>query len=278
MSRLGDFENEIVDRLETATVSGSAAFARIVGASGGWRPANRDAIFRERMPAAYVAFVEEPAAPEVRDAVRGAKFVVLIAARSLRVDGDARHGETGETGAFALIDAVRAVLDDYEIDDGLQLVCVHVRFVEADARSAVYELLYRVWPVVAEEEPPLLKFKDENLVGTLSRMELEVGPTQADSLEVEYHNKNSKFTKALTTGIRTLVWRGEIRAETHEDLNDIEAAIDEFIVGGNEGAVEETSVRTLEDCKILTYFRQGGRTTRDGLVVQAGEILFEQAV
>ncbi|MBK8268022.1 MAG: DUF1834 family protein, partial [Planctomycetes bacterium] len=151
MSRLGNYELDIIAQLETAEISAAPAFESVTGASGGWRAAHREAIFREHLPAAYVAFIEEPCAPEVREQVRGAKFAIFIAARTLRAEADPRHGDGTTTGAFALIDAARAVLDDYEIDEGLRLVCIHAKFIEADGRGAIYELLYRVWPVVVEE-------------------------------------------------------------------------------------------------------------------------------
>ncbi len=153
MSELGDLENAIVSRLQAATVSGSPVFEVVRGVSGGYRGAIRDALRRERMPAAYVAFTEEPKAPEVRAAVRGAKFVVLVADQTLRAESDPRHGDVSTVGTFTLLDEAAEQLDDYEPSTGLRLVDVHRRFVEADDRLAVYELLYRVWPVV---DPALL--------------------------------------------------------------------------------------------------------------------------
>ncbi len=148
MSRLGDLENTIVTLLADALIGGAPAFETVRGVSGGFRPALRDALRRERMPAAYVAFTEDPTAPEVRDEVRGARFSVLVAARTLRLESNPRHGDDDATGAFELLDVVRAQLDGYEPETGFQLLNLREKFIEADDRVAIYESLYRVWPVV----------------------------------------------------------------------------------------------------------------------------------
>lgn len=150
MTPLAELEIGIVNRLQEALLGGERVFTVVRGVSGGYRPALRDALRRERPPAAYVAFTEEPTAPETSAATRGARLVVLVAARALRPNTDPRH-DSGTPGAFALIATVRRELDDYDIMEGLRLVNLHVKFVEADERFAVYELLYRAWPVV---EPP----------------------------------------------------------------------------------------------------------------------------
>ncbi len=154
MSELGDIENAVVTRLAAATISGSPVFDTVRGVSGGYRAVIRDAMRRERMPAAYVAFIEEPTAPEVKPSVRGAKFVVLIAERALRLESDPRHGDADTLGAFTLLDETREELDDYQLTANLQLINLHQKFVEADDRVAVYELLYRVWPIPDAEDAP----------------------------------------------------------------------------------------------------------------------------
>lgn len=154
MSQLGDLENALVTRLTAATLAGSPVFQTVRGVSGGFRPAIREAIRRERMPAAYVAFTDEPTAPEVKTAVRGSRFVVLVADRALRVESDPRHGDVNSLGAFTSLEQARLELDGYEPVGGLRLLNLHQKFVEADDRVAVYELLYRVWPVPPEVLAP----------------------------------------------------------------------------------------------------------------------------
>ncbi len=154
MSELGDIEDAVVTRLAAATISGSPVFDTVRGVSGGYRAVIRDALRRERMPAAYVAFIEEPTAPEVKPSARGSRFVVLVAARALRLESNPRHGDAGSLGAFTLLDEARAELDDYQPSADLQLINLRQKFVEADDRVAVYELLYRAWPIADTEDVP----------------------------------------------------------------------------------------------------------------------------
>ncbi len=160
MSRLGDLENAIVARLAAATISGSPAFATVRGESGGFRTALRDAIRRERMPAALVAFTDEPTAPETRPDKLGAHFTVIVAAQMLRAGTNPRLGDSTALGAFTLMDKVREQLDDYEAVTGYQLQSLSEKFVDADDRVAIYELVYRAWPT----DSPLL-FPPDPLFG-----------------------------------------------------------------------------------------------------------------
>ena len=147
MSRLGDLEAAIVDRLADDTIGGSATFAIVRGASGGNRPALRTSLSRELTPAAYVAFVEEPTAPEVDFVRYGPIFHVFVAARMLRAGSDPRNGDTDEHGAFTLIDRVKQRLDGWQPTADVWFYNLSIKFVDADDRLAIYELLYRVWPV-----------------------------------------------------------------------------------------------------------------------------------
>jgi hypothetical protein len=148
MSTLGDIENAMMVRLASATIADQPAFATVKGASGGYRPLLRDALRRERLPAAYIAFIEEPTSPETKPAVRGPHFAVLVADRVLRQGSDPRNGDVTSLGTFILLEVVRKCLDDFEPAEGLRLVNLHQKFLDADDRFAVYEILYRVWPVV----------------------------------------------------------------------------------------------------------------------------------
>ena len=51
-----------------------------------------------------------------------------------------------------------------------------------------------------------------------------------------------------------------------------------LVINEDAAAVEEVGVRTFADCRLLAYFRNGGRTVRAGVVTQVGELLFEQTV
>ncbi|MFQ5412513.1 MAG: phage protein Gp37 [Phycisphaerae bacterium] len=272
MSRLGDLETAIVDRLAQAMIQGAPAFQSVRGVSGGNRRSNLDALRRERMPAARVGFTEDPTAPEVRDAVRGAKFAVLVGARSLRAGTDPRNGDSFTTGAFELMDAVRAELDNLEPITGFRLLNLHEKFVDADDRVAIYESLYRVWPIVVPG--PVLKFGGVLLLGSDSVMDLEAGPIGVDSIDIGYHGDSGTYNKKFAVGRRSIFWRGQVRAATHTAMNTIETDVETKITSKTIGDVTEGSDRTFTSCTLEAYFRRGRRRVEDGFIVQDAELLF----
>ena len=274
MSRLGDLENAIVNRLSQAMIGGSPAFETVRGFSGGNRAALREALRRERMPAAYVGFTDEPTAPEVRDQVRGAKFVVLVAARVLRLESDPRNGDANSIGAFQLLEASRTQLDDYAPSTGLQLVSVQEKFIDADNRVAIYELLYRVWPIVLPIAA--LLFDGSTIAGSDSVMTLDVGPFELEQSQFSFVGGGGVFQQALNVRPRTLVWRGEMRAQDNTSLNTIEAGIESRIVGQVPGNVTDGGSRVFTDCVLDRYVPDEGRRSEVGMIVQDAELHFLQ--
>lgn len=274
MSRLGDLENAIVARLSLATISGSPAFATVQGASGGSRPAIREALRRERMPAAYVAFTEEPTAPEVRDQVRGAKFSILVAAQTLRADTDPRNGDALSIGVFQLLDVVRAQLDDYVPSSGLRLLSIQEKFVEADDRLAIYEAAYRVWPTALETPNPL--FNNDPVVGNDRRLTMIIGPVEVVFDVFNFPGLGGVFRTALSARAREIVWRGEVRASSHASINTIESAIEARIAGQLAGTITNDDGQSFTNCILDRYLRVGGRRDEGSLVIQDAELLFSQ--
>ncbi|MBN2560662.1 MAG: DUF1834 family protein [Phycisphaerae bacterium] len=273
-SDLGNLENAIVSRLESAEVSGSPVFQTVQGISGGYRPALRGAIRRERMPAAYVAFMDQPMAPEVKPAVRGVRFVVSVADRVLRVESDPRHGDVSSLGTFTLLEKSREQLDDYEPSAGLRLVNLHQKFVEADDRVAVYELLYRVWPVVEEA----LLFGGTAIAGSDSRMALEVGAIELEETEFRFSGLNGVYRHVRGVQPRTITWCGRIRGQNDAAVNGIEADIEEAVLLQTVGDITSGSSRTFCDCVLKRYMRQGARRLDDdgATVCQDAELEFLQ--
>jgi len=274
MSRLGNLENALVSRVAAAMSGGSPVFATVMGASGGYRPALREALKRERMPAAYVAFVEEPTAPETKTGVRGAKFCVMVAAASLRVGTQPRQDTTGTLGAFTLLDKVRTQLDDYVPATGLRAVIVQEKFLEADERTAIYEVLYRLWPVI---EAPLT-FNGLMLAGSSSRMALEVGPLAVAHAGLAVADSDGKYTLLMMLKTRTLIWRGQLRAASNGSLNAIETNISNVLMNQTNAAIEDGTGRTFGGCVLDQFVRDGPRRTEnDGaVVVQDAELHFLQ--
>lgn len=268
MSRLGDLEASIVSRLSTAIVGGETAFATVEGASGTHRPTLLAAMRRERVPVAYVSFVDEALAPETRDTVRGPRFAVLVADRTLRVPSDPRQGDATSAGTLALLQAARSVLDDYAPSEEIRLIPVHEKFILADERFAVYELLYRAWPV---NEPITASptFDGVDIVGNLSEIRVEIGGF--DVVEVP----DTKPTE-YTNGPRPIIWRGEIRATTHSQLWTIENNIETLIAARTTATISDAYGQDLDDCLIERYDRNGPRRVVGMLVVQLAAIQFSQ--
>lgn len=153
MSRLGEYEEAIVAQLASAMIGATPAFSVVRGASGGYRPALRDWIRRERVPGACVAFIEEDTAPETRPSRLGPYFAVLVRAATLREAEDPRRDGADTHGAFTLIDVVRERLDDWEIVSEQACRNIRIRFADADEQSAVYEILYRITPIASAKAP-----------------------------------------------------------------------------------------------------------------------------
>ncbi len=260
MPFLTDIENAVVSNLTAATISGSPAFATVQGISGGYRAALRDALRRDRTPAAYIGFTEEPTAPEVKQLVRGAKIAVLIVESVLREGSNPRVGDVSTKGIYQLLDLVRQRLDDNELVTGYQFINLHQKFVDGDDRIAVYEILYRAWPLIYSELAEL-KFDGESILGTDSRMIMEVGPIGISTAEFSYHGSSGLYRKELSSDLRTVVWRGQLRAPTHIDLTSIEDAIEVLVHTKPSASIDEGGFRFLDDCAMEAFFRHGGRRT-----------------
>lgn len=274
MAALGEYENKIVDRLSQVTIGGDNAFEVVRSVSGGWRPAIRDALRRERMPAAYVAFIEEPTAPEVRAAVRGAKFSILVAERTLRSRTDPRHSFPQSTGAYELLAAARSVLDDYVPTGGLLLQLLRVKFVDADDRVAVYELLYRLWPVVFDSDAP--RFDGEAIAGGDSRMTLDVRSIEVSAVEFSFPGIAGVYRHALGTGNRPIVWRGQLRATDDAAMNAMETDIETRLLRQTPGEITDSHDRSFKQCLLDRYVRTAERRDEDGTIVQDAELHFLQ--
>jgi len=274
MAALGEYEMKIADRLSQATIGSDNAFAVVRSVSGGWRPGIRDALRRERMPAAYVAFIEEPTAPEVRAAVRGAKFSVLVAERALQAQTDPRHSFPQSTGAYELLAAARSVLDDYEPLGGLLLQLLRIKFIDADDRVAVYELLYRLWPVVFEPSAP--RFDGQEITGSASRMTLDVRSIEVDTVDFSFPGIAGVHRHALGLRGRPILWHGQLRATNDAAMNALEANIESTILQQAAGEITDSHARSFKQCVLDRYVRPAERRDEEGTIVQDAELHFLQ--
>lgn len=242
MSRLGDYEAAIIDAVSAATHSGNPVFKSVRGVSGGYRPLLRDAIRRERMPAAFVAFIEEPTAPEVSPSRRGPHFAVMVAARNLREGGDPRGDDVDNLGAFTAIEETRTELDDLEVESGVVLRSLGVKFLDADDRVAMYELLYRAWPVVtklvAPNSPEDLQATVES--GTES-VELAWGPPTelADNGDIEFYKVYRKRPAESSFTLQAAVSPREFSVTLPDQPTG--ESLTYYVVAANEGGESDPS-------------------------------------
>ena len=146
MADLAAIESAIVIRLDDAEFNSDKLFALRAGASGPVRPALRQRLLRERMPAAYVVFLNELLDPATPLADQGPRFAILLAARCLRPGGNPRHGIPEHAGVFDAIDATRTLLDDFESVAGTQMVPLAQHMLESDDRHAIAQITYLVKP------------------------------------------------------------------------------------------------------------------------------------
>ncbi|MCK6455723.1 MAG: DUF1834 family protein [Phycisphaerae bacterium] len=280
MAALATLESNLVNRLATATLGGQPLLATVRGASGPFRPALRAALARVRTPAAFVAFLDENTSPDASEGRIGPRFSIIVAARTLRLTSDPRVGDAGSTGAFTLLDQVRARLAGYAPAPDTEMVGVHVRFLDADDRAAYYELLYRVAPVF---RAPL--FDGVRLGGDLSRTTRSVRPLEPHEMRVIAATPEgmievfrSDLAPPDSPVESLLVWQGQLRAENDDGLKALVTAIGEDIqsetvatlldAGGAEfPAIQIRSLRLTAPRYVDPFAAEA---------IQPCEILFEQ--
>lgn len=274
MSRLADLENQLVSRLATATLSNSPLFVTVQGVSGGYRPAIREALQRERMPTAMVAFIEETINPETKQSSRGAKFVVLLAARSLRMESNPRHGDDDAIGAMTLLEQARQELDGFEPTTGYRLVGLHEKFIEANDRIAVYELAYRVSPII---EAPL-EFGGTPLAGAESRLTLELGVLEMAQPAFGLEARRPGFQELSGLAPREIMWQGQLRAASHAALNTIENNIKSELAMQKPNSITDGTGRVFANTILEQLTHKGPRqeTENGETITQEVELQFLQ--
>lgn len=235
MSQLEDIESALVTRIaETYAIGGHPLLAVVRGTSGSLRAATQEELLREQMPAAYVAFTDQSTAPDVFSP--GPRFSVYVATRSLRLTSNPRFGDAESRGAYDVIEALRARLDNFPITQDAVLQPIHVRFVAADDRSVIYELQYRALLAFGS-----LLFGEVRIGGTASLTTRPLAPpVDAPGLRFTlqpdgtYEVRNSPITTFDAPDGSLLVWRGEFRAADSSALDDLVVEVNELRELGTE--------------------------------------------
>jgi hypothetical protein len=234
MSYLLDIEDELIDRIAATQFSGSPLMATVRGATGAFREAIRDALLRERMPAAYVALLDENTSPLAAAAVRGPRFAVFVATRTLRLTSNPRGEDVEGPGALEVLAQLRSRLDNYAVLPARRAVAVALRFVFGDDRTATYELTYRI-------ETPLgpLVFDGTPLGGSAS---------------ITTRNLRLLFVEPpASPPPDILVWQGELRASSASALDARIAEIDNYVGAATQATLVDPAGATYPDMKLTEW-------------------------
>jgi hypothetical protein len=280
MPVLSDIEINLVNRIAETQVLGEPLMATVRGASGSWRPALRVAMTRERMPAAFVSFIDETTSPDTAVSRLGPRFAVFVATRALRITSNPRLGDADTFGVYLVIEQLRGRLAGYSPVANHVAMGVHVRFLEADDRQVFYELMYRIAPV----SPPL--FAGDVLGGAESRTTRRVGPPDPQPFVRMIKQPGGTYQifewspfPPPPPSEDTLVWEGEFRAESAEALDDLLAEVESYRSGATVGDLVEIEGPTWPDVKITERRNLGPRYADPitGQFVQSCRITFARA-
>jgi len=254
MSRLADIEAALVARLASIPGAGAPLLTTVRGASGAFRSEIRQALSRERLPAAYVSYLDEKPAGGDRGGEGMPRFAILVADRALRLAADPRSGEAEGRGCFELIEGVRQALDDYFPLAGSALAWLSQRFVDADDRQAVFEVLYRLEPVLVAAQ-----FGGEPIGGAESRFAVEIEGPQAAAVETSFPGISGLFRQQVSVQRRRIMARGRLRAVDGTALSEVEAALEERVASGRADEFMDAQGRIYTDCVLERFARIGER-------------------
>ncbi len=261
MSYLLDIEEGLIERIAGTMYGGSPLMATVRGATGVFREAIRDALLRERMPAAYVGLLDESLSPATPAANRGPRFGVFVATRTLRVTANPRGDDVEGPGALEVIAQLRTRLDNYAVLAGRRAVGAGLRFVFGDDRTAMYELTYRV-------ESPLgpLVFDGVSLGG---------------SATITTRNLRLLFVEPpATPPDDVLVWQGELRAASTTVLDARIDEIEDFISSSTQATLVDPAGASYADIQVMQWSRLRPVFFEPtlNLHVQAAEIRVQQTL
>lgn len=259
MSDLSDIEAAILARLAALTHAGQPLFRSVRATSGPLRSAQRELLLRERPPAAHVAFVDDAfAAAATR--LRGPRFAIWVATRSLRAGGNPRDDEPEGAGTHAVLALVRAGLERLAVLPGRRAIGQFARALESDGRTAICELQYRVeWP------PGPVVFNGAALGGSLSITTRGPRPPFVE------------FPAEPPADI--LRWEGELRATSASGLSAIESGLDNLAAQQPVGDLTDPGGPVYLGMRFYEWTRRRPRWFDPdlGLYVQSAAAMFQKA-
>lgn len=233
------------------------------------------AIGRERLPAAYVMVSGRDASDKTYRRAGSGLVSVWLAARSGRSDEEARRGGADVTGAFTLAEQTLACLHDLAVGSNQRVCFIDEQPISGEDGTVVWEQRYEVRTTTGMRDPT---FGGMTLVGPLSEVQVDVGDLVTAVSSFSIPGIDGVFQRAVGTRERPIHWRGQLRAENHWVLGEIEAGIEEVLRQGRVDNVIDSWGRTHVGC-VMRAFRRQGPQRRDavsGMELQDFEIEFIQ--
>ncbi len=229
------------------------------------------------MPAALVAFVEETIPPINSSSPRGPRFSILVATRSLRLNAGPRLDDVDTIGAFRVIEMLRTRLDGYLVVPGRRMVPLSVKFIDADDRVAIYELLYRFESIAPA--PSLDATEIGGGIASTTRsltQPVEVAALRFTKAGDVYEVRDAPADE-MPDPATTLIWQGELRAEDLGTIESAYASIQDLIDDETVGELVEGDGPRWQSMKAVELRRltPPWRTPDFGEYVQPIEAIFE---
>ncbi len=263
MSAFGELEQAVVAALTNLRVGSARLFASVQGRAPADRRDALDLLERAPKPAALVV-VGERTRPDAEGRRPGWPVVrVFVLSESLRSQTEARTATATAGGILALVERVAGALHRAVFLADRRLRLVQDAAVAGDDRRILWEQVYHVRREVAWLSPA---FDGAALCGAESEVSVELRAFGAPS--------------ASAPRRRTITWRGTLRADDDDAMNEIELAIESVVRAGVAGVMTDPWGRVHPACVPLSYEHTAPRDRDDvtGEAVQDFELRFEQIV
>ena len=275
MSEFGDIEDAVVGLLTGLQDSGSDVFATVRGYASADRKSALSAIERWLFPAALISVDARPKVAG-RESLPGApRLTLMLAARGLRSAGASRRGDVDTRGAVSLAALTTVALDSAMLLGVWRLRCLDEQIVAANDRQVVIEQRYAVERPAEVADPT---FGGNVITGGEASVSVEVEPVEAAHISFAFAGVDGAFRHALGAKPREIRWRGQLRADTHAELNATEAAIEALVGAGQTATVADAVGRTFGNCVADAFTRRGSRQVHPatGRAAQDFELVFVQ--
>ena len=245
-----------VSVLAGLTGGGQPLLATVKGHTWDERRQLISAIERERMAAAYVMAAGREESDRTHRRAGEPTCTILYASRSERAVDEARIGGAGVVGVLTIAEAAAARLQDLDLGEGRRLLLVDERPLHSEPGMALWEQRYEVR--LAGGTIPIL-FGGRAVLGERSEAVVEIGPLARASSRFAFPGVDGVFERFGGTRERTIVWRGQLRAEDDQAMTVLEEGLEALVGEGLVDAVGDPAGRWFQNCVPESFKRRGGR-------------------